>query len=129
MAEGHGGVSGCASGSGGAGQGMGAQGPSRGGYRSRPRRGRLAPPRSAWPSTTVSWPSTTRWKHLPEIGAGSAENSAQWLAEIKVRHLATITAGFDHGRRPRLDYRPGTAGIYSNDTANMLAELLDRPVR
>ena len=35
-----------------------------------------------------------------------------------------MTAGFDDGRPPKLVYRPGTRGIYSNDTANMLAELL-----
>ena len=63
-------------------------------------------------------------KHLPELGDGTPGHSAEWLAEIKVRHLATMTAGFDDGRPPKLAYRPGTAGIYSNDTANMLAELL-----
>ena len=55
--------------------------------------------------------------------------AADWLGEITVRHLATMTAGFDDGRPPRLVYRPGTGGIYSNDTANMLAELLTAPVR
>jgi CubicO group peptidase (beta-lactamase class C family) len=65
-------------------------------------------------------------KYLPEIGteAPGNSNSAEWLAEITLRHLATMTAGFDDGRPPKLVYRPGTAGIYSNDTANMLAELL-----
>ena len=35
-----------------------------------------------------------------------------------------MTAGFDDGRPPKLTYRPGTSGFYSNDGANMLAELL-----
>src|SRR5262249_28013057 len=51
-------------------------------------------------------------------------NDKDWLGEITVRHLATMTAGFDDGRPPKLVYRPGTKGIYSNDTSNMLAELL-----
>lgn len=64
-------------------------------------------------------------KHYPEIGSELPENVATgWLGEITVRHLATMTAGFDDGRPPRLNYRPGTSGFYSNDTANMLAELL-----
>jgi CubicO group peptidase (beta-lactamase class C family) len=63
-------------------------------------------------------------KHLPEIGKEKPGNSPQWLEEITIRHLATMTAGFDDGRPPGLVYRPGTRGIYSNDTANMLAELL-----
>jgi CubicO group peptidase (beta-lactamase class C family) len=63
-------------------------------------------------------------KHLPEIGTEPPGNSPEWLGEITLRHLATMTAGFDDGRPPRLLYRPSTAGIYSNDTANMLAELL-----
>jgi CubicO group peptidase (beta-lactamase class C family) len=63
-------------------------------------------------------------KYLPAIGTEAPGNSSEWLAEITLRHLATMTAGFDDGRPPRLVYRPGTAGIYSNDTANMLAELL-----
>src|SRR5262245_4449782 len=65
-------------------------------------------------------------KHNPAIGTEKAENSADWLKEISVRHLATMTAGFDDGRPPKLVYRPGTKGIYSNDTSNMLAELLTR---
>jgi CubicO group peptidase (beta-lactamase class C family) len=63
-------------------------------------------------------------KYLPELGGEKPENSPQWLGEITIRHLATMTAGFDDGRPPRLVYRPGTGGIYSNDTANMLADLL-----
>ena len=35
-----------------------------------------------------------------------------------------MTAGFDDSRPAKLVYRPGTGGIYSNDTANMLADLL-----
>jgi CubicO group peptidase (beta-lactamase class C family) len=63
--------------------------------------------------------------HYPQIGRERPENvAAGWLDQIRVRHLATMTAGFDDGRPPRLVYRPGTKGIYSNDTANMLAELL-----
>lgn len=63
--------------------------------------------------------------HYPEIGRERPENAARgWLEQITVRHLATMTAGFDDGRPPLLTYEPGTAGIYSNDTSNMLAELL-----
>jgi CubicO group peptidase (beta-lactamase class C family) len=63
-------------------------------------------------------------KHYPAIGTEKPENDKDWLKEITVRHLATMTAGFDDGRPPKLVYRPGTKGIYSNDTSNMLAELL-----
>jgi CubicO group peptidase (beta-lactamase class C family) len=63
-------------------------------------------------------------RYLPEIGSETPGNSAEWLGAITLRQLATMTAGFDDGRPPKLVYRPGTAGIYSNDTANMLAELL-----
>src|SRR5436309_3383659 len=63
--------------------------------------------------------------HYPDIGQEPRENlAAGWLGQITVRHLATMTAGFDDGRPPKLVYRPGTRGIYSNDTSNMLAELL-----
>src|SRR5678810_1310809 len=59
------------------------------------------------------------------MGRERPENVATgWLGEVRVRHLATMTAGFDDGRPPKLVYRPGTKGIYSNDTSNMLAELL-----
>lgn len=63
-------------------------------------------------------------KNYPTIGAERTGNSRDWLGEITVRHLATMTAGFDDGRPPGLAYRPGTDGFYSNDGANMLAELL-----
>jgi CubicO group peptidase (beta-lactamase class C family) len=63
-------------------------------------------------------------KHYPAIGTEKSENNGDWLKEITVRHLATMTAGFDDGRPPKLVYRPGTKGIYSNDTSNMLAEVL-----
>jgi len=63
--------------------------------------------------------------HYPRMGRERPENVATgWLGEVRVRHLATMTAGFDDGRPPKLVYRPGTKGVYSNDTANMLAELL-----
>ncbi|HEY8504255.1 MAG TPA: serine hydrolase, partial [Gemmataceae bacterium] len=64
--------------------------------------------------------------HYPKIGTEKPENVGKgWLGEITVRHLATMTAGFDDGRPPKLVYRPGKGkGIYSNDTSNMLAELL-----
>jgi CubicO group peptidase (beta-lactamase class C family) len=61
-------------------------------------------------------------KHYPTIGA--ADNAKDRLAEITIRHLATMTAGFDDGRPPKLMYRPGTDGFYSNDGSNMLAEML-----
>jgi CubicO group peptidase (beta-lactamase class C family) len=63
-------------------------------------------------------------KYLPELGREAPGNSQERLDAITVRHLATMTAGFDDGRPPGLVYAPGTKGIYSNDTANMLAELL-----
>ena len=64
-------------------------------------------------------------RHYPAIGRDPSENiETGCLDEITVRHLATMTAGFDDGRPPKLVYRPGTSGIYSNDTSNMLAELL-----
>jgi CubicO group peptidase (beta-lactamase class C family) len=63
-------------------------------------------------------------KHYPLIGAPGLGAPRDRLAEITIRHLATMTAGFDDGRPPKLVYRPGTDGFYSNDCANMLAELL-----
>lgn len=60
-------------------------------------------------------------KYYPEI---SAERPDDRLDEITIRQLATMTAGFDDERPPQLAYRPGTSGKYSNDGANMLAELL-----
>jgi CubicO group peptidase (beta-lactamase class C family) len=63
-------------------------------------------------------------KHYPMMGAERPDNPRDRLAEINVRQLATMTAGFDDGRPPSLVYRPGTDGLYSNDGANMLAELL-----
>lgn len=64
-------------------------------------------------------------RYYPQMGAETAGNvETGWLGEITVRQLATMTAGFDDGRPPRLVYRPGTSGLYSNDTSNILAELL-----
>ena len=63
--------------------------------------------------------------HYRGLGRGVAANAETgWLDNITIRHLATMTAGFDDGRPPQLAYRPGTSGIYSNDSANLLAELL-----
>src|SRR5262245_14487911 len=63
--------------------------------------------------------------HLPGLGSEKPENVATgWLEEITVHQLATMTAGFDDGRPPRLVRRPGSGGEYSNDTSNMLAEML-----
>ncbi|HEY2952672.1 MAG TPA: serine hydrolase, partial [Verrucomicrobiae bacterium] len=60
-----------------------------------------------------------------KLGEEPADNVATgWLDEITVRHLATMTAGFNDERPPKLVRRPGQGGEYSNDTANMLAELL-----
>ena len=66
----------------------------------------------------------TARKHYSQLGTAREDNRKDWLAEITVRNLATMTAGFDDGRPPKLYYRPGTRGHYSNDTSNMLAELL-----
>ncbi len=60
-------------------------------------------------------------QHYKAIGAG---NSNDRLSEITIRQLATMTAGFDDGRPPKLVYPPGKDSTYSNDSANMLAELL-----
>jgi CubicO group peptidase (beta-lactamase class C family) len=63
-------------------------------------------------------------KHYPAIGAVGPENRRGWFAEITIRHLATMTAGFDDSRPAKLVYRPGTDGFYSNDGSNTLAALL-----
>jgi len=63
-------------------------------------------------------------EHYPSIGTEKKQNSKDWLAEITLRHMATMSAGFDDKRPPNLYYQPGTQGLYSNDTSNMLAELL-----
>jgi CubicO group peptidase (beta-lactamase class C family) len=63
-------------------------------------------------------------EHYPRIGTDRRGNRKDWLADISIRHLATMSAGFDDGRPPKLYYPPGTNGHYSNDTSNMLAELL-----
>ncbi len=63
-------------------------------------------------------------RHSPELGSDRPEDRGEWLDEITLRHLATMTAGFDDSRPGKLVYRPGTSGIYSNDTANKLADLL-----
>jgi CubicO group peptidase (beta-lactamase class C family) len=68
-------------------------------------------------------------EHYPSIGTEIPDNARDWLAAIKIRHLATMTAGFNDARPPRLVYRPGADGFYSNDSANMLAELLTRRFR
>jgi CubicO group peptidase (beta-lactamase class C family) len=63
-------------------------------------------------------------KHYPAIGGSGLASAAAQLEEITIRHMATMTAGFNDGRPPKLVYRPGTDGVYSNDCSNMLAELL-----
>jgi CubicO group peptidase (beta-lactamase class C family) len=63
-------------------------------------------------------------KHYPAIGVSGPDNPGDRLARITVRELATMTAGFDDARPPKLIYEPGTDGFYSNDGSNMLAELL-----
>lgn len=63
--------------------------------------------------------------HYPALGAERPEVAeSPWRQRITVRMLATMTAGFDDARPARLVYEPGTRGIYSNDTSNMLAEML-----
>jgi CubicO group peptidase (beta-lactamase class C family) len=64
--------------------------------------------------------------HSPGLGGDRPQNRPDWLGEVTIRQLATMTAGFDDSRPAKLVNRPGTAGIYSNDTANMLADLLTR---
>ena len=63
-------------------------------------------------------------KHYPALGGKGLDHAGERLGEISIRHLATMTAGFDDGRPPKLVYRPGTDGFYSNDCSNMLAELI-----
>jgi CubicO group peptidase (beta-lactamase class C family) len=64
-------------------------------------------------------------KYDPDLGTEKKENVEKgWLKDITIRQLATMTAGFDDGRPPLLAYKPGTKGIYSNDTSNMLAEVV-----
>ena len=64
-------------------------------------------------------------KYDPDLGTEKKENvETGWLKDVTIRQLATMTAGFDDGRPPKLVYKPGTKGIYSNDTSNMLAEVL-----
>ena len=62
--------------------------------------------------------------HSPKLGSDRPENRTDWLDEITVRQMATMTAGFDDSRPAKLANRPGTVGVYSNDTSNMLADLL-----
>jgi CubicO group peptidase (beta-lactamase class C family) len=62
--------------------------------------------------------------HSPQLGGDRPENRTDWLGEITLRQMATMTAGFDDSRPAKLVNRPGTSGTYSNDTANMLADLL-----
>src|SRR5438874_6851727 len=46
-------------------------------------------------------------KYDPDLGAEKKENAETgWLKDITIRHLATMTAGFDDGRPPKLVYRP-----------------------
>ena len=61
--------------------------------------------------------------YSPQLGGDRTENRGDWLGEITLRHLATMTAGFDDSRPAKLVNRPGTSGTYSNDTANLLADL------
>ena len=71
----------------------------------------------------VRWDDRARL-HYPTLGEETKGRREEWLEEITVRHLATMTAGFDDGRPPRHLRPPGNCGYYSNDTSNMLAELL-----
>lgn len=72
----------------------------------------------------VDWDDRSN-QYYPALGTGiKANTEIGWLDDITIRQLATMCAGFDDGRPPKLVYRPGTSGIYSNDTSNMLAELL-----
>jgi CubicO group peptidase (beta-lactamase class C family) len=67
-----------------------------------------------------------RWH--PSLGLPPEENRATgWLEEITVRHLATMTAGFDkEGGYTRMLFAPGTRWGYSDGGANWLAECLTR---
>ena len=46
-------------------------------------------------------------KHYPRSASPASTTPRDRLAEITVRQLATMTAGFDDGRPPKLVYRPG----------------------
>ncbi len=66
-------------------------------------------------------------KHDPDLGSEKPANvKTGWLKDVTIHQLATMTAGFDDGRPPLLVYKPGTKGIYSNDTSNMLAEVVGK---
>ena len=68
---------------------------------------------------------------LPELGL--PQNTSQkkaWLAEIRVNHLLTHTAGFGKvGGVTNLEFRPGSAWRYSDGGTNWLADLLTVPTR
>ncbi len=62
----------------------------------------------------------------PALGLPPPSNSESgWLDKITILHLATMTAGFDHGHRygPLL-FEPGTKWSYSNAGATWLGECL-----
>jgi beta-lactamase family protein/uncharacterized protein DUF4185 len=63
-------------------------------------------------------------KHHPSLGVPPAENRrSNWIEKIKIRHLATQTAGFEKpGGYTRLVFEPGTKWLYSDGGPNWLAE-------
>src|SRR5262249_52544566 len=78
-----------------------------------------SPSIAVWSNSMTSRRSTTR-RSAPR----SRRTKRTGPPATPTPHPAPRTAGFDDGRPPKLVYRPGTSGIYSNDTSNMLAELL-----
>lgn len=73
----------------------------------------------------VALPDAAR-NHLPDIGVPPLENAETgWIDEIRLRHLATHSAGFDKpGGYVRLLFQPGSAWAYSDAGANWLADIL-----
>ena len=63
---------------------------------------------------------------LPELGVPqSTSQKKSWLPEIQVKHLLTHTAGFGKvGGVTDLQFRPGTAWLYSDGGTNWLADLM-----
>ena len=63
---------------------------------------------------------------LPELGVPqSTSQKKSWLPEIQVNHLLTHTAGFGKvGGITDLQFRPGTAWLYSDGGTNWLADLM-----
>ena len=63
---------------------------------------------------------------LPELGLPQpTPETTDWLSRVKVRHLATQSAGFPKtGGFGTLQFEPGTGWFYSDGGTNWLADML-----